>query len=62
MKDRIHIENLKLYSGTWCDDGHATLTTDLVKLATCIKCLEKLADHHRIEAVSATARICEVVE
>jgi hypothetical protein len=45
----------------WCGDRNTgAVRTDIVALSTCIACLEKLADHHRIGAAKATMRIAEV--
>jgi hypothetical protein len=45
----------------WCGDRNTgAVRTVFTELATCLACLEKLADHHRIGAAKATMRIAEV--
>jgi len=50
----------------WCT-GQAISTasvdtvTDIVALTTFLACLDKLADHHRLGAAAATARVVEVL-
>ncbi len=57
----IHLTQANGYR-LWCGERNTgAIRTDITELCTCIACLDKLADHHRIGAAKATARIVEVI-